>query len=67
MLAQSFNTVSNGSGENGFTDFRCHKLQLGVAYDLSARWSVSTGALATVDGVNAPREAGGFAGLWLRF
>ena len=67
MLAQSFNTVSNGSGENGFTDFRWHKLQLGVAYDLSARWSVSTGALATVDGVNAPREAGGFAGLWLRF
>lgn len=67
LMMQSFNTMSLGSGRNGYPDTRYHKLQTSVVYDLTEAWSVQFGAIATIGGKNALEESGVLAGVWRRF
>lgn len=67
LLASSYNTISNGAGRNGFSDYRYHSLYLGGVYDVSDRVAVQLGVQGTVAGENALRERGFFAGLWFKF
>ncbi len=66
-LLQSFNTISNGRGQNGFPAQREHKIQASIVYDIDKAWSVQLGTVATVAGKNMTRDLGGFAGVWRRF
>lgn len=67
LMAQSFNVISNGSGQGVFTDYRYHNVQFSGAYDLTPRLTLNVGVMGTVAGENALRERGGFAGLWVKF
>lgn len=67
VIANSFNTISNGAGEDIFPKQRYHNVYLSGAYEVSPRITFQFGALATIDGRNALRERGGFAGVWFRF
>lgn len=67
LIAQSFNTISDGAGEGVFPSYRYHNAQLSVVYDLDERLSLQLGGIATLGGENALRERGVIAGLWYRF
>ena len=67
FLAQSFNTISNGSGEGVFRSYNYSNAQLSAVYDISPKVSVQLGALGTIAGKNALRERGLFTGLWFHF
>jgi hypothetical protein len=67
LLAQSFNTFSNGSAEGVFEDGREHKLQLSAVWDLDDVWSLQLGGIATVAGENTLAQRGFTAGLWAKF
>ncbi len=66
-LLQSFNTMSEGKGRNGFPAQREHKLQSSVVYDINKAWSVQLGAVSTLAGKNTTRDMGGFVSIWRRF
>jgi hypothetical protein len=67
LLASSYNTISDGSGQGVFRRYRYHNLYLSAAYDVSPWVTAQVGTLATVAGRNALRERGLFGGLWFRF
>lgn len=67
LLANLYNTFSDGQGSNGFTDYRYHNLFLSGVYDVSESWSLQVGGLMTLDGESALRERGLLLGAWLRF
>lgn len=67
LLAQVFNTFSDGAGQGVFTDYRFHNAQLSIVYDLNQSVALQLGGLATLGGENALRERGVFAGVWFRF
>lgn len=67
LIANSYNTISNGRGRGVFTDYRYHNLYLGLVHDVSPTVAVQAGGLATLAGKNALRERGLFGGFWLRF
>lgn len=67
LLANSFNTISDGSGQGVFRRYRYHNVYGSAAYDVSQRVTLQLGALGTVAGRNALRERGLFTGLWFRF
>lgn len=67
ILAQSFNTISNGAGAPGFSQWESHKGQLSVVYALDARWSVQVGGFATLYQRNTNTEYGALVALWRRF
>jgi hypothetical protein len=67
LLAQSFNTFSDGSAEGVFEDGREHKIQLSAVWDFDEVWSLQLGGIATVAGENALRERGVIAALWRKF
>ena len=67
ILAQVFNTVSDGRGIGAFTDYRYHNAQLSVVQTIAPNMSLQIGALGTIAGKNALRERGVFAGWWVRF
>ena len=67
LLANSFNTISDGDGRGVFRRYRYHNAYLSGAYDVSDRVTLQLGGLGTVAGRNALRERGLFAGVWLRF
>lgn len=67
VLANSFNTISDGSGRGIFDDQRYHNLYVSGVYDVSSAVSVQLGAMGTIAGDNALRERGLLAGLWFRF
>ena len=66
-LLQSFNTLSEGKGRNGFPAQREHKLRTSIVYDIDKAWSVQLGTVATVAGKNTTRDLGGFLSVWRRF
>lgn len=66
VLLQDFSTISIGESEN-VDPYDYHKFQGSVVYDLSDRWSLQTGAFATVCGRNALQERGLIAAVWYRF
>ncbi|WP_343528352.1 hypothetical protein [Sphingomonas sp.] len=61
------NSWSDGAGRGVFKAYRYHNAFLNAAYDLSDRWSLQVGGLATVGGKNALRERGATGGVWFRF
>jgi hypothetical protein len=67
LLAQSFNTISDGSAQGIFDDSHEHKIELSAVWSLDDAWSVQLGAIATVAGEDALRERGVVAALWRRF
>ena len=67
FIANSYNTISDGSGQGVFRRFRYHNLYVSTAYDVSRHVTLQFGALGTVAGRNALRERGLFGGLWYRF
>lgn len=67
LLANLYNTWSDGPGSNGFPEYRYHNLHLSGVYDIDETWSVQLGGLFTIDGKNALRERGLLLGVWVRF
>ncbi|QPQ55420.1 hypothetical protein IC614_02070 [Allosphingosinicella flava] len=67
LLANLYNTFSDGEGRNGFPDYRYHNLFLSGVYDINDTVSLHLGGLMTVDGENALRERGLLLGAWLHF
>lgn len=67
LLAQSYNVFSEGAGGPLFPSYDYHKLQLGVAYDLTPHWSLLAAAFTTFSGRNALQEDGATLGVWYRF
>lgn len=67
LIAQSFNTISDGSARGIFDDGREHKLQLSAVWDMDESWSVQLGVAGTIDGENALRERGVLLSIWRKF
>ncbi|WP_300379116.1 transporter [Henriciella sp.] len=67
VMAQSFNTFSDGRGRGIFDSYRYHNVQLSLVKDVTTNISLQLGALATLAGENALRERGVFGGVWVRF
>jgi protein XagA len=67
LLAQSFNTWSDGRGRGVFDKYRYHNMQASVALDITDHWSIQAGAMRTVGGENALRERGLLFGVWRKF
>lgn len=67
LLAQSFNTISDGAGRGVFSSYRYHNLQLSAVKNVTPSLALQAGVLGTITGKNALRERGFLAGLWYRF
>lgn len=67
VIGNLFNTWSDGRGRNGFPSYRYSNLYAGAVVDVSKRFSLQLGGLATLTGRNALRERGIYSGFWLRF
>ena len=67
ILAQAFNTVSNGAGAPGFSAWEEHKGQLSVVYALDDKWSLQVGGFATLYRRNVNSEYGALVAVWRRF
>jgi hypothetical protein len=67
IIANLFNTWSDGRGSGGFQSYRYSNLYAGGVYALTQRFSLQLGGLATVTGRNALRERGIYSGFWLKF
>lgn len=65
-LVQSFSTFSN-MRSGAFVPYSWTKLASSIVLDLHPRWSLQCGGFLTLAGVNAGRELGPFASVWLRF
>jgi protein XagA len=67
LMLQSFSTVTAiGRGRTGEGRPRQHKLQPGVVYDLSERWSLQVSAFASIRGRDTIKEQGVQVALWRR-
>lgn len=67
LIAQLFNTWSDGSGRGVFPSYRYHNAHLSGVFDIDDKWSVQAGVMGTLGGENALRERGLILGLWRRF
>jgi hypothetical protein len=67
IFLQTFNVVSEGSGQPPFTYYRYHKLALSAVHPVWGAFSVQLGAFVSPAGQNALREQGLFAAIWARF
>ena len=67
LVGNLFNTWSDGRGSDGFPSYRYSNLYAGSVLDVSPRFAIQLGGLATVSGRNALRERGIYSGFWLRF
>jgi hypothetical protein len=67
ILAQTFNTVSNGAGTPGFLAWEQHIGQLSLAYALNDQWKVQFGGFATLYRRNTNSEYGALVAVWRRF
>lgn len=67
LLANSYNTISNGSGRGVFRRYRYHNAYASAAYDVSRSLTLQFGGYGTLAGRNALRERGLFGGVWFRF
>jgi len=67
IMAQSFNSASNGSNAPRFPAEQTMVVQPSLVYDFDKFWSVQIGAYATVRAVNANREDGIVIAVWRRF
>lgn len=67
LLANSYNTISDGRGEGIFPNQRYHNVYVGAAYEVTPRITLQLGGMGTVAGRNALRERGAFGGVWFQF
>ena len=67
LMANSYNTWSDGRGQGIFPSYRYSTVYAGGVYDLTDHVSVQLGGLATVSGRNALRERGVYTGFWIKF
>jgi hypothetical protein len=67
VLAQAFNTISNGAGAPGFAAWESHIGQLSVVYALDDKWSVQLGGFGTLYRRNTNSEFGALLAVWRRF
>ncbi len=67
LMAQSFSTISDGSGQGIFDRYAYHNVQLSAVKQVAPGVSLQAGWVGTIGGRNALRERGVFAGLWLSF
>lgn len=67
FMAQSFATISDGSGQGVFDTFRYHNIQLSAVKTVAPGVSLQFGLVGTVSGRNALRERGAFGGVWIDF
>jgi len=67
IMAQSFNSVSNGSRAPQFPAEQTMTVEPSLVYDFDKNWSVQFGLYTTVKAVNANRETGLVVALWRRF
>jgi hypothetical protein len=67
ILAQAFNTVSNGAGAPGFSAWESHTGQLSVVYALDDKWSVQLGGFGTLYRRDTNSEYGALVAVWRRF
>lgn len=67
LYALVSNSWSDGAGQGVFDAYRYHNAFLNAVYDVSDRWSLQVGGLATVSGRNALRERGVTGGVWFHF
>jgi protein XagA len=67
LMVQSFSTLTAvGRGRVGEGRPRQHKLQPGIVYDLSERWSLQVSAFSSIKGRDSIKERGGQVALWRR-
>jgi len=68
LLAQSFNVISEGSGNPLYGgSYEYFKLQLSALYTLMPNWWLQGGGFSTYAGRNALQENGLLIGLWHQF
>ena len=67
IMAQAFNTVSNGAGAPGFAAWESHIGQLSMVYALNDQWSVQLGGFGTLYRRNTNSEFGALLAVWRRF
>ncbi len=67
IMAQSFNSVSNGSRAPLFPAEQTMTVEPSLVYDFNKNWSAQLGMYTTVRAVNANRETGIVVALWRRF
>ena len=67
ILAQSFNTISNGAGAPGFLAWEQHLGQFSLVYALDDKWKVQLGGFGTLYRRNTNSEYGAILALWRRF
>jgi hypothetical protein len=67
ILAQVFNTVSNGAGGPGFSAFESHIGQLSLVYALNDKWSMQVGGFSTLYRRQTNSEYGGLVAVWRKF
>ncbi|WP_239805449.1 transporter [Croceicoccus hydrothermalis] len=67
IMAQSFNTISDGAGRGIFDEYRYYNVQLGAVQQVSPAIALQAGLMGTIGGTNALRERGFFTGIWFAF
>ena len=67
VMAQSFNSVSNGSRAPLFPQEQTMTIKPSLVYDFDKSWSAQIGVYLTYRAVNANREDGVVVALWRRF
>ncbi len=67
IMAQSFNSISNGSHAPLFPAEQTMTVEPSLVYDFNKDWSAQLGAYATLRAVNSNREKGIVVALWRRF
>ncbi len=67
LMAQSFNTISDGAGQGIFDSYRYHNVQFSAVQTVADGVSLQLGVVGTIAGENALRERGGFAAIWVDF
>ncbi|WP_158703009.1 hypothetical protein [Allosphingosinicella vermicomposti] len=67
LMANLYNTFSDGPGDDEFRSYRYHNLFLSGVYDINDTVSLHLGGLMTLDGKNALRERGLLLGAWIHF
>ena len=67
LLAQSFNTLSDGSGAPGFPAWGQSLMQISAVYALDDVWSLQAGAFASLAVRNTNSERGLTMAVWRKF
>ena len=67
LLAQSFNTLSDGSGAPGFPAWEQSLMQISAVYALDDVWSLQAGAFASLATRNTNSERGLTVAVWRKF